>query len=63
MLFIFISNGSVEADIRVRATMNSNTTNKDDVIDQLISGLDSSLGEALNVIAIVVLGKQEGLSS
>jgi len=43
--------------------MNSNTTNKDDVIDQLISGLDSSLGEALNVIAIVVLGKQEGLSS
>jgi len=51
------SNGSVEADIRVRATMNSNTTNKDDVIDQLISGLDSSLGEALNVIAIVVLEK------
>lgn len=63
MLFIFISNGSVEADIRVRATMNNNTTNKDDVIDQLISGLDSSLGEALNVIGIVVLGKQEGLSS
>jgi len=57
VLFIFISNGSVEADIRVRATMNSNTTNKDDVIDQLISGLDSSLGEALNVIAIVVLEK------
>lgn len=63
MLFIFISNGSVEADIRVRATTNNNTTNKDDVIDELISGLDSSLGEALNVIAIVVLGRQEGLSS
>lgn len=63
MLFIFISNGSVEADIRVRATTNNNTTNKDDVIDQLISGLDSSLGEALNVFAIVVLGRQEGLSS
>ena len=63
MLFIFISNGSVEVDIRVRATTNNNTTNKDDVIDELISGLDSSLGEALNVIAIVVLGRQEGLSS
>ena len=55
MLFLF-SNGSVEADIRVLATMNTNTTNKGEVIDQLIGGLDSSLGKGLNVTTILVLG-------
>ena len=55
MLFHF-SNGSVKADVRVIATMNTNTTSVDEAIDQLIDGLDSSLG---NVTTLVVLGKQK----
>ncbi|XP_020619347.1 angiopoietin-1 receptor-like isoform X3 [Orbicella faveolata] len=51
------SNGSVEADIRVLAIMNKNTTDKGEAIDQLISGLDFSMAKGLNVMAIVVLEK------
>ena len=43
--------------------MNTNTTSKDEVINQLIGGLDSSLGKGLNVTAILVLGKQKVFSS
>lgn len=39
--------------------MNKNTTDKGEAIDQLISGLDFSMAKGLNVMAIVVLGKQE----
>jgi len=43
--------------------MNKNTTDKGEAIDQLISGLDFSMAKGLNVMAIVVLGKQEECSS
>lgn len=56
MSFCF-SNGSVKAEVRVLAIMNTNTTSKDEAIDHLIDGLDSSLGKGLNVTTIVVLGK------
>lgn len=58
MLFRF-SNGSVKADVRVLAIMNTNTTSIDEAIDQLIDGLDSSLGKGLNVTTLIVLGKQK----
>ena len=51
-----LRNGSVQADIKVLATINTNTTEKVDALDHLIKGLDSSLGEGLKVTAIVVLG-------
>lgn len=57
MLFRF-SNGSVKAEIRILAIMNTNTTSKDEAIDRLIGGLDSSLEKELNVTTLVVLGKQ-----
>lgn len=57
MLFFF-SNGSVKAEVRVLATINANTTSKDEAIDQVIHGLDSSLGKELNVTSLVVLGKR-----
>ncbi|KAJ7337779.1 hypothetical protein OS493_007935 [Desmophyllum pertusum] len=52
-------NGSVQADIKVLATINTNTTEKVDALDHLIKGLDSSLGKGLKVTAIVVLGKPQ----
>lgn len=55
---IFFSNGSVKAEVRVLATINANTTSKDEAIDQVIHGLDSSLGKELNVTSLVVLGKR-----
>ena len=58
MLFCF-SNGSVKAEVRVLVTMNTDTTSKDEVIDHLIEGLDSSLGKGLNVTTLVVHGKQK----
>jgi len=57
VLFRF-SHGSVKADVRVVATMNTNTTKKGEAIEQLIDGLDSSIGKRLDVTAIVVLGEQ-----
>ena len=57
MLFRF-SNGSVKAVIRIQAIMNTNTTSKDEAIDRLIEGLDSSLEKELNVTTLVVLGEQ-----
>ena len=57
MLFRF-SNGSVKAVIRILAIMNTNTTSKDEAIDRLIEGLDSSLEKELNVTTLVVLGEQ-----
>ena len=57
MLFFF-SNGSVKAEVRVLATINANTTSKDEAIHQVIHGLDSSLGKELNVTSLVVLGKR-----
>ena len=51
-----LRNGSVQADIKVLATINTNTTEKGDALDHLIKGLDSSLDEGLKVTAIVVLG-------
>jgi len=57
VLFRF-SNGSVKAEIRILAIMNTNTTSKDEAIDRLIGGLDSSLEKELNVTTLVVLGKQ-----
>ena len=56
-LFRF-SKGSVTAEVRVLATMNTNTTSKDEAIHHLIDGLDSSLGKDLNVTSLAVLGKQ-----
>ena len=57
-LFLFLSNGSVQADIKVIATINTNTTRKDEAIDYLIEGLDTFSGERLKVTAIAVQGKQ-----
>ena len=48
----------MKADVRVVATMNTNTTKKGEAIEQLIDGLDSSIGKRLDVTAIVVLGEQ-----
>ena len=62
VLFCF-SNGSVKAEVRVLATMNTNTTGKDEAINHLIDGLDSSLGKDLNVTTLKVLGKQDELGS
>ena len=56
MLFRF-SDGSVKADVRVLAIMNTNTTKKGEAIEQLIGGLDSSIIKILDVTAIVVLGE------
>ena len=57
---IFFSNGSVKAEVRVLATINANTTSKDEVIDHLIDGLDwDSLRKDLNMTTLVVLGKQK----
>ena len=60
VLFRF-SNGSVKAEVRVLAIMNTNTTSKDEAIDHIISGLNSSLGKGLNVTTLVVLGKQKSI--
>ena len=62
MLFRF-SDGSVKADVRVLATLNTKTTNKDEVIEQLIVGLDSTIRRRLNVTFIVVLGEQKYFST
>ena len=62
VLFCF-SNGSVKAEVRVLATMNTNTTGKDEAINHLIDGLDSSLGKDINVTALKVLGKQDEFGS
>ena len=56
--FLFLSNGSVQADIKVIATINTNTARKDEAIDYLIEGLDSFSGDGLKVTAIVVQGKK-----
>lgn len=48
----------MQADIKVIATINTNTTGKDEAMDYLIEGLDSFSGEGLKVIAIAVQGKQ-----
>ena len=47
----------MKAEVKVLATMNTNTTRKDEAIDLIIDGLDSSLGKGLDVTTLVVLGK------
>ena len=50
----------MKAEVRVLATINANTTSKDEVIDHLIDGLDwDSLRKDLNMTTLVVLGKQK----
>lgn len=53
----------MKADVRVLTTLNTNTTSKDEVIEQLIVGLDSTIRKRLNVTFIVVLGEQKYFSS
>ena len=48
----------MKAVIRILAIMNTNTMSKDEAIDRLIEGLDSSLEKELNVTTLVVLGEQ-----
>ena len=48
----------MEADLKIVAVINSNKTEKADVLNHLVEGLDSGTLEGLNVSAIKVLGKQ-----
>ena len=48
----------MQADIKVLATINTNTTDKDDALNHLIGGLGMSFGDRLKVTSIVVQGKQ-----
>ncbi|XP_022787757.1 uncharacterized protein LOC111327755 [Stylophora pistillata] len=49
-------NGSVRADIKVLATINTNRTDKDDALNHLIEGVRSSFGDRLKVTSILVQG-------
>lgn len=53
----------MKADVRVLATLNTNTNSKDEAIEQLIVGLDSTIRKRLNITFIVVLGEQKYFSS
>ncbi len=55
---LFLSMGSVQADIQVLAVINTNTTGKVEALNHLVEGLDSTVGKVLNVTAVSVLGKQ-----
>ena len=47
----------MRADIKVLATINTNTTDKDDALNHLIGGVRSSFGDWLKVTSIRVQGK------
>ncbi|KAL9962079.1 hypothetical protein ACROYT_G031149 [Oculina patagonica] len=51
------SNESVKADIKILATINTNTTEKGDAIDHIIEELEYSLWKGLKVTAIVIPDK------
>ena len=51
----------MKADIKVLATINTNTTGKNDAIDDFLEELYSSSWERLKVTAIVVPGKETGV--
>ena len=50
-------NGSLRADIKVLATINTNTTDKDDALNHLIGGMRSSFGDRLKITSIRVQGR------
>ena len=53
----------MQADIKVIAIINTDTTGKDDAIDHLIQGLDSFSVEGLKVTAFVFQGEQAKVNS
>ena len=55
---LYLSKGSVEADLEIVAVINSNTTKKAEALNHLVEGLDSGTVKGLNVSGIRVLGKQ-----
>ena len=55
---LFLSMGSVQADIQVLAIINTNTTQTVDALNHLVEGLNSAVRTVLNVTAVRVLGKQ-----
>lgn len=57
-ILLFLSMGSVQADIQVLAIINTNTTRKIEALNHLVQGFQSRLVEGLNLTAVRILGNQ-----
>lgn len=52
-----LRNGSGEADVKVIAVINENTTKENEARDHLIDGIKSALTKRFDITTIIILGK------